>query len=359
VFDLTGDEFGLFTQAVIRSWLLGQSVPSHPAYPLPDYPVSALYVLLDGLRLAIMKIRRTWDYLYPFPGVSFFPCPNRESLTAAKVYILYATAFKGIVNWPQGFCEFLDAYQSRDGRQSSYHNISKDLGPLYTWIKNHLESCQFVQEVFEQYVRSYGLTHPPPLLKLEPQIGWNNLSSPIEVSQAVGMLGNSKAIVERLVQLGLLMTYRELKNGKLFVTNYPNWVSKVEVIEWQQKWANGIPVADVAKIFDISEVILLRLVDTGLIEADSDKRFSYGAITDFMNRLRANTNGWFPRKHRQQPIPLEVVVSVHGLDPAEVVRLVLAKEIRGYWPGGENRLSRLRIYHQDVKGLAESIQTNR
>jgi len=350
VSDLTGDEFGLFTQAVIRSWLLEQPVSPHPAYPLPDYPASTLYMLLDGLRLAIMKIRRTWDYLYPFPGDSFFPCSNQDSLTPAKIYVLYAAAFKGLVNWPQGFYEFLNAYRVRDGRQPSKANFSKDLGSVYMWINNHPQ-CRFAREAYDQYIAN----RYPALLRVNKPTIQNNLPDPISPPQAVRILRASEVIVERLAQMGWLTTSRELKDGKLFHFNYSNWVSEVEVAELQQKWVNGIPMADAAKVMDISEATLLRLIDAGLIEANVDKRLSCEAITGFINKLKPNTRGWFPRRHPQQPVPFDEVIS-RGLDPAEVMRLILAKEIRGYWFGGESRLSRLKIHYQDVEELMSNVQ---
>jgi hypothetical protein len=152
------DQFGLFSQSVIRSWLGLCSPTSVNLYePLPDEPPASLYRLLDGLRRAVMSVQRSWDYLYNAPsgvGSPFFPCASKLDITPAKSYILYATAFKAMVNWPQGFYDFLDAYRLRDGQLPSDY-VRRDLGRLYSsWLKRSWShpAFRFVQEAFDQYL---------------------------------------------------------------------------------------------------------------------------------------------------------------------------------------------------------------
>ena len=151
------DQFGLFSQSVIQSWLGLCSITSIDNYePLPNEPSTSLYRLLDGLRRAVMGVQHSWDYLYDAPsGVGFplFPCALKGDITPAKSYILYATAFKGMVNWPQGFYDFLDAYRLRDGQLPSNY-IRRDLGRICVWLTRWWKhpAFQFVQEAFDQYL---------------------------------------------------------------------------------------------------------------------------------------------------------------------------------------------------------------
>jgi hypothetical protein len=152
------DQFGLFSQSVIQSWFgLCSPMSANNYAPLPDEPPASLYRLLDGLRRAVMSVQHSWSYLYDAPsGVRspFFPCASKGDITPAKSYILYATAFRAMVNWPQGFYNFLDAYRLRDGQLPSGH-IRRDLGRLYSvWLKKSWRhpAFRFVQEAFDRYL---------------------------------------------------------------------------------------------------------------------------------------------------------------------------------------------------------------
>ncbi len=152
------DQFGLFSQSVIQSWLGLCSPASVNRYePLPNEPPASLYRFLDGLRRSVMSVQHSWNYLYNAPsgvGSPLFPCTSKRDITPAKSYILYATAFKAVVNWPQGFYHFLDAYRLRDGQLPSSH-IRRDLDRLYfAWLARAWKhpAFRFVQEAFVHYL---------------------------------------------------------------------------------------------------------------------------------------------------------------------------------------------------------------
>jgi hypothetical protein len=162
VISVAADQFGLFSQSAIQSCLrLRPPIRIKDYEPLPDTPSASLYRFLDGLRRAVMSIRQDWDYLYDAPsgvGSLLFPCTSKSDITPAKAYILYATAFKAVVNWPQGFYDFLDAYRQRDN-QSPSSLPRRDLGRLYFyWLARAWKhpAFQFVQEAFEHYVANSG-----------------------------------------------------------------------------------------------------------------------------------------------------------------------------------------------------------
>lgn len=71
-----------------------------------------------------------------------------------KAYILYATAFKALVNWPQGFHDFLDAYKLRDG-QVPNGQLRHDLGRIYfPWLQKMWQhpAFSFMLEAFDHYL---------------------------------------------------------------------------------------------------------------------------------------------------------------------------------------------------------------
>ncbi len=169
-FDLTktpitfvfADEFGLFSQMVIQSWLNESlPVPKNTFDFLSNQPPTILYHFLDGLRKAVMSVRHHWHYLYEtvnnVGGVPFFPCRFKKDITPAKSYRSFATVFKGIVNWPQGFYDFLDAYKLRDDRLIAGY-ISYDLDYIHNALLEkawYHPSFQFVQDVFDQYLLNH------------------------------------------------------------------------------------------------------------------------------------------------------------------------------------------------------------
>jgi hypothetical protein len=160
------DEFGLFSQAMLQAWLgLCRPPSAKPHYSSPAMPPTVLYWVLDGLRRAIMSIQHSWDYLYQAPkgiGIPLFPCRSKGDITPAKAYILYATTFKALVSWPQGFYDFLEAYKRRDERLAT-DCIQDDFGYIYLACLEKQwpdPAFRFIQQAFEQYLLDHYPTTP-------------------------------------------------------------------------------------------------------------------------------------------------------------------------------------------------------
>lgn len=155
---LTGDTWGLFTQTVLRAWLgLAAQPPSQPLFTLPDHSPAVLYRLVDTLRRGMLRLDPHWEYLHrPLNGLDlpFFPCFSKQDFTPAKSYLLFATAFKALLNWPQGFFDFLNAYKLHLG-PSDRGFIRQDFDYLYTACVQRLwrhPAFHFVQDAFDQYL---------------------------------------------------------------------------------------------------------------------------------------------------------------------------------------------------------------
>lgn len=152
------DELGLFSQTVLRVWLgLGSLPETKPLFSLPDHSPTVLYRLVDTLRWAMMRLDPYWDYLYrPQNAVdwSLGPCFAKQDLTPARSYLLYASAFKALLNWPHGFFDFLDAYKRQVGN-SSHASIQQDFDYLYSACLQRVwrhPAFDFVQDAFNQYL---------------------------------------------------------------------------------------------------------------------------------------------------------------------------------------------------------------
>lgn len=168
---LTGDSLGLFSQAMILTWLGGsQEASLSPANELKDSddkwaesiprcPAAVLYHFVEALQRTLFRVGSEWTYWHVPNGR--FPEGNNKlsrfrttTLTPEFSYILFATAFKTLVGWPDGFYEFLDAYRQRNGCQAKNYR-AKDFGSVSSvclenrWASPHF---QFVQAAFNQYL---------------------------------------------------------------------------------------------------------------------------------------------------------------------------------------------------------------
>src|SRR5438067_947419 len=91
----------------------------------------------------VPEMRRGSEY----SGYRPHPVQIKGQVTLAPhaYYCLYTTAGTGIMNWPEGFYQFLDAYRAQMQRLKSSHGAPKaDLGNLYTqWMRDYWQHPAF------------------------------------------------------------------------------------------------------------------------------------------------------------------------------------------------------------------------
>jgi hypothetical protein len=179
---VSGDALGLFSQTILRVWLgLGSLPEAKPLFSLPDHSPTILYRLVDTLRWVMMRLDPHWDYLYrPLSTVDLplSSCFSKQDITPAQSYLLYATAFKVLLDWPHSFFDFLDAYRLHLGH-SGHGSIQQDFDYLYLACIQRLwrhPAFDFVQDAFNQYllanypsetlVRLHRLRHNPTCFQL-------------------------------------------------------------------------------------------------------------------------------------------------------------------------------------------------
>lgn len=155
---LKGDDWGLFTQQLLMAWLGLASTPTSAWMEnIPQYAPAVLYRLMEGLRASTMRADPHWTYLHPGTGLASLPyhCWDRKARNTvrfypANSYIWHATAVKGLIDWPEGFYDFLRAYRHRTGVRAR-GKLNTDLGIIYRcWLPLHWAhpAFQFVQEAF-------------------------------------------------------------------------------------------------------------------------------------------------------------------------------------------------------------------
>jgi predicted site-specific integrase-resolvase len=266
---LADDTFGLFTQQVIQAWLLDEPLPTQTDYRLPDEPPRTLYRVLDGLYHAVKLAHSDWAYWHPVSQQS--DTEDRAArLSPVQRHRMYATAFKGLVKWPEGLHGFLRAYRTRHGAQpSGEKRITADLGALYTtWVQkrwNH-PAFQFLQDAVNQYLisdystslsvfQSTRYQHDPELAAQFPSVS---------AAEAARMLGVSAKTIQLLIDAGHLTQYTTTQSKQ----RRDIFVRRAEVLALQKRWHAAVTRDEAAHLLGISRSVVVDMVSTGLLTAE-------------------------------------------------------------------------------------------
>lgn len=296
---LENDCFGLFTQSLIQSWLMEGISPTTTFYPLPQQMPRDLYRVIDGMRLSIRQVTQDWPLLHHVNiQQSLFrllPAPQAGSLTPYQSYCLYATACKAIIDWPNGFYQFLTAYRNREKR-SRYRNhpiengIGDELGYLYLiWLNQSWKqpTLEFVQKAFNQYLIDNQISFPATKrltrYKDTPQL-IDNLCY-VSQYEAAKLLGVTPRRLRFMTLSGQLKTYSE--RDKPWAT----LVKREDIMELRETWEQAIGLEEVMDWLGLSEWVIPRLVHVGLLAAQQlptnrlDWKFSPLAVTECLERI--------------------------------------------------------------------------
>jgi predicted site-specific integrase-resolvase len=259
----------LFTQQVIQAWLLDEPLPTQTDYRLPDEPPRTLYRVLDGLYHAVKLAHSDWAYWHPVSQQS--DTEDRAArLSPVQRHRMYATAFKGLVKWPEGLHGFLRAYRTRHGAQpSGEKRITADLGALYTtWVQkrwNH-PAFQFLQDAVNQYLisdystslsvfQSTRYQHDPELAAQFPSVS---------AAEAARMLGVSAKTIQLLIDAGHLTQYTTTQSKQ----RRDIFVRRAEVLALQKRWHAAVTRDEAAHLLGISRSVVVDMVSTGLLTAE-------------------------------------------------------------------------------------------
>lgn len=128
---------------------------------LPEQPPSALYYFLNGLRRFLMG----WEWKYLYQSATVKPPTSRaipqRGLPLSHHYLLYATLVQSVINWPEEFYKFLDAFKYRN-----YPPTHIGFGRLTPhWLRRTWShpTFQFVRDAFDEYVRTRHPDRPTRL----------------------------------------------------------------------------------------------------------------------------------------------------------------------------------------------------
>jgi hypothetical protein len=270
VIPIGADALGRLSQQVLQAWLMGTPLPDNlSARALPDQPPAILYRVMDGLRFSILNVRPGWRHLHKIAGgPPRLPFPRvvaQQPLRPDQSYRLFATAFKALLNWPDGFFAFLQAYW-RHGETQGASRPYAELGILYAqWLGKKWQppAFQFVQDAFAEYLVN---RYADSMSSLHPhwhcgQLAWADHFAYATIEDAARLLHTSPEMVERLAWLGRLV----FLGPQARFGSHHQFVRRVEVLTLQRKWHEALPLQEAACWLGMSADVVRELVAAGLL----------------------------------------------------------------------------------------------
>lgn len=358
---IAGDVWGQRSQHVIQSWF-GREPVSTQKEGLLQQPPAVLYEVLSFLRRAIGAVERQWDYVHsPFgtdAAVSLFPCQIRSQLTPLRAYLVYATALTALQEWPHGFERFLDAYRLRDQRQPTDTALD-DLGYLNNLRRDEFfehPAYHFLQQAIGRYVQQNFL-YSFAAHKLRRRQSSGPLPIPfdyISLAEAAKRLQLDRALVGRLVELGDLAEYEPPAGRPIRPVGL---VRHQDVVAVGQRWSEGIPVADTARLLGLSAETVTALAEAEVIRPmpatllSQEQRLDKRALVDLMERLRQGPVRYLYQQ-QQETVPLTAAAEP-GAPLATLIQAILRGEVRAFWPPESPSLAHLRVVTEDVANVPD------
>lgn len=382
VTSLKDDSFGLFTQRLIQSWLMEDISPIVTTYSLPQQAPRCLYRIIDGMRFSLAYVTPDWPLLHHINihqnSFTLLHDSKKRMITPYQSYNFYATACKGIINWPNGFYQFLTAYRnhekiSRHGDSIISNGFRGDLGNLYTnWLTERwkLPALEFVQEAFNWYlIENQTLISPGFLLtrfKDIPQFR-DNLCY-ISMKTATKLLDVSYKKLRFMIQSGLLKSYNE--KGKLRTV----LMKREEVEALHEKLKQAIGPKEVMKWLGLSNrKIARKLVEVRLLVALQKPTngykwmFSPLAVTECLERILCKVQKYTNKNNISEEKMLSLEETSHYLSsklPLASMAFILQKvaegKLRAYIPSHQKLLlGNLLFSRNDVDTYVEAVKAEK
>lgn len=247
-----GDEFGLFVQRMLQSWLEGQPLaPGGWADLLPPQPPAALYYC--AMRL-LMSLLEAMD-----PSVNWKTPQMCARLSPEVVYAFWTRACRALVGWPEGLYEFVES--------QTMEALLRDCGPAVADLNGPVR--------FRRTLLSGGnlAFARLPAAEANPDRRWwqRGRDRPGPTTQAIAQrlaffphmtlraaartLGVPQIVIQRLIITGRLRG---------------NWeqgdVLRADVLKLAPRWQQPMTVREAAALMGLTPSLVQDLVEHQLIE---------------------------------------------------------------------------------------------
>lgn len=338
------DSLGVTSQLALQYWLGVAPRPDWPAgYALPEQPPQVMFRVLDGLRLSLMGCQPDWPRL-PAPLANLHtvvrgPLSQKGVMPPETAYHLYRAACTGLLRWPEGFHEFLDAFSQRNPVTHAAVGVSDRLGPLFArWLRLAWKGADFalVHAAFQQYLRGdrFTLSYAQRVDPFKENARFQQLLGLCTQVEAARTLGISERMLDRLIVAGQLVTEDFLKTNA--------WSYKLlhwkDVLELKQRWSAGLTLAETSQVLGLSEVEVTELARHDMLAVTREAEgaptqcyFAPESVTGLLETIARQLRSL--REARDDLIDAATaanqVVRV-GMSSVALLVLLLAGELRGY-----------------------------
>jgi len=365
--DLSGDEYGLLVAATLQIWLSVSDQTDVPLPGLPNAPMNILYHLLNGLRLSLLnrvhEIETT--YLYQPHRVAFTLVKPGRVLSIPENNVLLSTAMKAVTNWPHGFFDFLDAYNTRKGELRDT-TLQGGFGALYElWLHTAWkgEPFAFVREAFDKYLVSGRILAPSAIKSTHRDVmitDWGFITA----QHAMKLLGIGQDTLQALVKSGTL--HEHFPDGHRPFRYHLMFFREVE--ELKRQWNGGLTLAETATQLGLSETILAELARTGELtvlrrplEGSASWLLDPTSVEDYAVRLLQNVTMLAPESEQgKRLIGLTRAAQMLGPVGGNVITIlssIAQGKLTAYMSeNGLQGASSLLFERADVSGAAEQIK---
>lgn len=292
------DALGLLSQRLIQYWLAVANPPGPVSDSrLPAQSPEVLYDLLDNLAQRLLEGQAAWAQLPdPLRGLAnpvAASITSQQALTPGQAYFLYRSAFAGLLNWPQGLFELLDAYCGYDPTVGpAPHRIGCLRVFQHAWLDgpwSH-QPLEFVQPCLVDYLLTRGLFRDPNVVERFQTAPWFVEQTGLWTKdETLHVLGLSPHDYERFSEYGVLRECR----WRYSQSRFPLF-ERDKVLAVRQRWASGWSLSDVSTWLGLRTETVLRLVELGALTTtttpldttdEAGYRFNRQSVKEFFDTV--------------------------------------------------------------------------
>jgi predicted HTH domain antitoxin len=370
---LLEDDAGLLFQHVLQSWFMENITPDG-LHLLPQKSPRVLYRVVDGLQWATRMLEGSeWPYLH---HIDAGPPPGQRKgqvvLAPHAYYCLYATASRGIMNWPDGFYQFLDAYRTQLHRLKSPQGGPKaDLGNLYTqWLQDYWQhpAFEFVHKAFEHYfIATYSLSSAVARTNLcQGNLGITEQLSGVSIAEAARLLGATPKMIDILLRTGRLTLQLSRLTGK----QKHRFVNRAEVLALRGQWNEFVNRTEAAEWLGVTEHMVTDLVKVSLLVAEHNPEegysrwtFSKSALVDCMEKVLNCVENCSSQRTGEKASLLDLagaarLLFVVGLNAASILSYVVEGRLQAYYSADRDlQLDSLLFDRSDIRQCIQAIKS--
>jgi DNA-binding transcriptional MerR regulator len=322
-------------QTTLMSWLYETS-PPEPGFP--QVPVNVLLRILQGLRYAAQRAGNDWifHHLPPHAPRPQLDILKQRQLTIYERGFLYSTAFQGLLDWPQGFYHFLDAYCQRPTRKGK--GLKAELGQIYLkWLPRFWahEAFTFLQDTVNVYlVEHFSATQMVASRRASIYPELVAQANYLNLHRASAVFTISPSVLRHLVNKGHLKARR--------FDNYPNrlWLARDELETLQSQRQKTMTLTETSELLGVGQQRVHDLLDVGLICKTIDSVFASGLAIDrdsvirFLEQLQQQIIVAKPYKMSKTVslVTLCLRLATLGMKLSEVLQLILKGRLKAHHP---------------------------